>query len=146
MKKSLLLGGCLLTALSATAQTNGFDPADFRISVYRMLPQSYPPRELTYGYELAVRNDTVFSYLPYTGRVYQPVFDNDGLVFDAPARDLKSTVRKDGSVQVDFTAVRRNVSYRYRLTVEPDGRALLRLSPSNGQSVSYEGEVSAAGR
>lgn len=146
MKKYLLLGGLLAALVQAAAQPVGFDPADFRVSVYRMLPQIYPARELTYGYELSVRNDTLYSYLPYTGRVYQPAFDNDGLVFRAPVRDRKYTVQKDGSVRVDFSTVRRNVVYRFWLTVEPDGRALLRLTPSNGQSVSYEGEIDGDGR
>lgn len=141
MKKNLILLAFLLVGGVAPARAGGFDPARFRVAVQRMLPQQYSPRDLSYGYGLEVRNDSVFSCLPYVGRVYQPVFDNDGLVFDAPLRDFKQTPLKKGALEVEFTAARRAVTYRFRVTVEPGGRVYVRLTPSNGQSVSYEGEL-----
>ncbi len=142
MKKKVLLYFLLAVLSLPAAWAGAFDPTSFRIAVHRMLPQQYSPRELSYGYELAVRNDTVFCYLPYVGRIYQPVFDNDGLMFKAPLRDFKQTELKRKAVRVDFTTSRLNVIYRFRVTVEPDGRCWVRLTPSNGQSVSYEGELS----
>lgn len=57
-----------------------FDADSFNVAVTYMMPVSYPARTLSYGYGVALRNDSAFVYLPYMGRVYQPAMNDDGRV------------------------------------------------------------------
>ncbi len=45
-----------------------FDADSFNVAVTYMMPVSYPARTLSYGYGVALRNDSAFVYLPYMGR------------------------------------------------------------------------------
>ena len=103
-----LLGGCTLTitpgcARSTTGQNiaRSSDTAQivkkalqekaFKIHVTQMYPQNRRARSLTTYYSLELRNDSVFSDLPYFGEAYTPQMPNDkGLVFDGPVMNLKS--------------------------------------------------------
>ena len=67
-----------------------FDADSFNVAVTYMMPVSYPARTLSYGYGVALRNDSAFVYLPYMGRVYQPAMNDDGLRFALPAKDVKT--------------------------------------------------------
>ena len=56
--------------LSRAQDTKPFDADSFNVDVTYMMPVSYPARTLSYGYGVALRNDSAFVYLPYMGRVY----------------------------------------------------------------------------
>ena len=82
------LWGSLVSVFSQDAKV--FDADSFNVAVTYMMPVSYPARTLSYGYGVALRNDSAFVYLPYMGRVYQPVMNDDGLRFALPAKDVKT--------------------------------------------------------
>ena len=42
----------------------------YKIDVNRMYPMNGNSRNVSYGYSVEVRNDTLISYLPYFGRAY----------------------------------------------------------------------------
>ncbi len=134
--------GILLAAFPGrqmAQEAKGFDTDSFHVAVTFMMPVSYPARTLSYGYELSLRNDTAFVYLPYMGRVYQPVMYDDGLRFALPASDVK-TRSADGKWQrVEFSVRKNPVSYKFTVTGYDNGRADIILIPSNAQGISYGG-------
>ena len=67
---AVCLWGSLMSVFSQDAKV--FDADSFNVAVTYMMPVSYPARTLSYGYGVALRNDSAFVYLPYMGRVYQP--------------------------------------------------------------------------
>lgn len=117
------------------------DQRRFTIRVEEMLPQSYQGRTLSYGYVLGLKGDSVSVYLPYMGEVYQPEFDSNGLNFDQPLTAYTSAPGKHGSRQLQFACRKGIVEYRFRVEVYPNGKAYIRLNPSNAQAISYSGYV-----
>ena len=54
----------------------------YKIDVNRMYPMNGNSRNVSYGYSVEVRNDTLISYLPYFGRAYNvPYGGGKGLNF-----------------------------------------------------------------
>lgn len=137
----------LLAAPSLSAMTVSdddtvtFNPTDFKVEVSHMQPQAYKSRFLSYGYYLALRNDSAFVYLPYMGRVYQPEMNNDGLNFSLPVSDYKVERRKKDVQLVSFMVKKDFIFYRFMVSVQPNGRVDIHLTPSNAQAVSYDGEL-----
>ncbi len=64
----------------------------YKIDVNRMYPMNGNSRNVSYGYSVEVRNDTLISYLPYFGRaedIYQytiKVSDNGNASIDIQSR------------------------------------------------------------
>ena len=58
-----------MAQLSANV-TNALNNRDYKIAIDRMYPMRGSSRHVSYGYSVEVRNDTLFSYLPYFGRAY----------------------------------------------------------------------------
>ena len=126
---AVCLWGSLMSVFSQDAKA--FDADSFNVAVTYMMPVSYPARTLSYGYGVALRNDSAFVYLPYMGRVYQPAMNDDGLRFALPAKDVKTRDVGDKGKRVEFS-VRKVTGYE-------SGRADIILIPSNAQSISYSG-------
>lgn len=140
-EKLLMLWGVLLSAPPAASaqEAAAFDAARFNVSVVYMTPVSYPSRTLSYGYFLALRNDSAFVCLPYVGRVYQPVLNDEGLRFSLPAKDMEVRAG-DSSTRVKFTVRKPPVTYKFTVTAYPNGQADIILIPGNAQSISYSGD------
>lgn len=117
----------------------GFNPCGFDVAVTYMMPVSYPARPLSYGYGVALRNDSAFVHLPYTGRVYQPVLDDDGLRFALPVRAFRIRDAGGKGKRVEFSVRKMPVVYKFAVTGYEGGRADIVLNPSNAQGISYSG-------
>ncbi|WP_302302509.1 DUF4251 domain-containing protein [Paraprevotella xylaniphila] len=133
----IFLGLC--PDLSKAQDTKPFDADSFNVDVTYMMPVSYPARTLSYGYGVALRNDSAFVYLPYMGRVYQPALNDDGLRFALPAKDVKARNMGDKGKRVEFSVRKVPVVYKFTVTGYEGGRADIILIPSNAQSISYSG-------
>ena len=136
---SLMFAG--MQHLAAQGETE-FCPRDFRLNVSQMLPSGYPSKAVSYGYSVAVRNDSAFVHLPYMGRVYRPVLNDDGLNFALPVDDFKVKEGKKGAKRVEFSVRKQSVRYDFALMVYPNGSADIFLHPDNAQSISYLADVS----
>ena len=62
----------------------------YKIKVDYMQPMRGRSRALTSDYSIEIRNDSVFSYLPYFGVAYNvPYGGGKGLIFNAPLTEYK---------------------------------------------------------
>ena len=62
----------------------------YKINVDYMQPMKGRSRALTSDYSIEIRNDSVFSYLPYFGVAYNvPYGGGKGLIFNAPIASKK---------------------------------------------------------
>ena len=137
--KLILLGLiCLTVAMPTTAQNRNEKKArteravkeaiaakQYKINVDRMQPMRGGSRNLTTNYTLEIRNDSVFSYLPYFGVAYNaPYGGGKSLNFNA---SIKTRSDED--------------NYEYRLTIFPDGSTSIHVQPMNKQSISFTGEM-----
>ena len=140
--KETFWGLCLSACLGAApvSAENVADTCRFKVGVTLMMPVSYPSRTLSYGYSLELRNDTAWVHLPYMGRVYQPVVNDDGLHFALPVREAKVRPVGDSGTRVEFRVRRTPVYYKFTVTAYDNGKADVMMIPSNAQSVTYSGD------
>lgn len=154
--KLILLGLiCLTVAMPTTAQNRNEKKArteravkeaiaakQYKINVDRMQPMRGGSRNLTTNYTLEIRNDSVFSYLPYFGVAYNaPHGGGKSLNFNASITGYTTRALKKGKIQIDFKTRSDEDNYEYRLTIFPDGSTSIHVQPMNKQSISFTGEM-----
>ena len=139
--KETFWGLCLSACLGAApvSAENVADTCRFKVGVTLMMPVSYPARMLSFDFSLEVRHDSAFVYLPYMGRVYQPVMNYDGLDFALPLKDFKSKTVGNSAKRVEFRLQKPPVFYKFTITAYDNGKADIILIPSNAQSITYSG-------
>lgn len=158
MKTSkLILWGliCMIAAMPAFAQSRSekkarieravkeaVDAKTYEVNVDRMHPIKGGSRTLTTNYSLKVRNDSVYSYLPYFGVAYSvPYGGGKGMIFNEPLTDYTTKKLKKGKVQVAFQTRSEGDNYEYSLTIYPNGSTTINVQATNRQSISYTGEM-----
>ena len=158
MKTSkLILWGliCMIAAMPAFAQSRSekkarieravkeaVDSKTYEVNVDRMHPIKGGSRTLTTNYSLKVRNDSVYSYLPYFGVAYSiPYGGGKGMIFNEPLTDYTTKKLKKGKVQVAFQTRSEGDNYEYSLTIYPNGSTTINVQATNRQSISYTGEM-----
>ena len=113
-----------------------------KIQVDYMQPMRGRSRALTSDYSIEIRNDSVFSYLPYFGVAYNvPYGGGKGLIFNAPLTGYKKESLKKGKTRIDFKTGNEEDKYEYSLTIYSDGSANIHIQPMNKQAISYSGEL-----
>ena len=118
------------------------DQKTFKISVNRMIPMSGSSRSISYGYSVEVRNDSLFSNLPYFGKAYQvPYGGGKGLNFDAPITHYQESQKKNGSRQIDIEVKNEEDTYDYHMTVFDNGSSSINVQAREREGISYSGEV-----
>lgn len=114
----------------------------YKISVNYMIPLRGNSRSLTSNYSVEIRNDSVFSYLPYVGVAYRlPYGGGKGLIFDAPLTNYRMDVTPKGMFKVSFDTRTDEDTFTYRLTIWNNGSASIDIQPINRESISFAGDV-----
>lgn len=114
----------------------------FKVRITQMYPQYRRSISLTTYFSLELRNDSVFSDLPYFGEAYVAQFPTDpGLVFEAPIKELKFTPGKKGETEVSFQARHNSDIFTYTVTIWNNGSTDIRVQAVQRQSISYHGEL-----
>lgn len=128
--------------VKAAAVQTQIDNRDFTIIVDRIIPNKVRSVSFTHPYELRIKGDSVFSYLPYIGEAYTPIFGRTaGLVFDAPVTDFKVAEGRRGSTEITFSARTSEDRFEYRIIVFPNGASSIYVYPDRKESVGFEGEM-----
>lgn len=113
----------------------------YKIKVDYMQPMRGRSRALTSDYSIEIRNDSVFSYLPYFGVAYNvPYGGGKGLILTPRLPDTKRKPQK-GKTRIDFKTGNEEDKYEYSLTIYSDGSANIHIQPMNKQAISYSGEL-----
>lgn len=160
MKKKLLLwaGWCLAlsaipVSLSAQSKTEKkqeraqmvkerMEAKDFEIEVRSALTQGGHSIQLSPYYSLTVRNDSVFSYLPYYGRAYSiPYGGGEGLNFEAEVLDYEQKLGKKGNYEIEFSARTREDYYTFHVDVYDNGASNIRVNMQRKQSIDFIGDL-----
>lgn len=99
-------------------------------------------KNVSYGYSVEVRNDSLFSYLPYFGRAYEvPYGGGKGLSFEAPILHYQETMTKNKSRQIGIELTNEEDSYTYHITVFENGSSSIDVQARKRESISYSGEM-----
>lgn len=99
-------------------------------------------KHLTSNYSVEVRNDSIYSYLPYFGVAYNiPYGGGKGLNFNAPISEYTTEYSKKGNAKITLRLRNDEDNYIYNITVYPNGMSDIQVTPTNRQSISFSGEM-----
>lgn len=100
-------------------------------------------RFLTGGYDLTVKSDSLFSYLPYAGRSdIAPLSSDDaGFIFNTTKFDYNVSAGKKKSWIVTMNVSGQTYLSRFYLTVYSNGTAQLSTTSSFRDPVSFRGHI-----
>lgn len=112
-----------------------------KVEVNMAYPMRGRSRFLTSSYSVEIRNDSVFSYLPYFGIAYSvPYGGGKGLIFDEKITNYKLTFDKKGTAKIQFKTRTDEDNFVYYLSIYSSGDADVYVTPTNRQSISFRGE------
>ncbi len=146
---ALGLAGCSATRLQTSpAQmakiSEALQARDYTIEVFRADPMGGRTVDLSAGYGITVRGDSIFSRLPFFGRAYSVPYggsDQGGFFFDAKILNYQSVPARKGSTVITIETRTNEDSYTYHLTVWDDGNAMIDVDSFNRQGIDYDGTV-----
>jgi hypothetical protein len=122
--------------------TQSIENRDFKIIVNQMIPMSGSARHLTSLYSLKLKQDSVFSYLPYFGRAYSvPYGGGQGLTFDGVVEEYQQKRNAKGVYQISFKSKTPEDTYSFSVEIYDNGSSQIRVNSHNRQSISFLGEV-----
>lgn len=115
---------------------------NYKINVSTAYPRRGKSVHLTSPYSLEIRNDSVFSYLPFYGRAYNiPYGGGDGLIFKAPIHEYKMEMNKRGAAKVEFVTRNNEDRFQFSLNIYSNGSTSINVYMQNRESISFSGEV-----
>jgi hypothetical protein len=124
------------------AVRRAIDVKDYKINVNQVTPMKGGSKHLTSNYSVEVRNDSIYSYLPYFGVAYNiPYGGGKGLNFNAPISEYTTEYSKKGNAKITLKLRNDEDNYIYNITVYPNGMSDIQVTPTNRQSISFSGEM-----
>jgi len=115
---------------------------NYEIEVNRALPMGAPSITLTYDYSLKIKNDSVYSYLPYYGRAYSiPYGGGKGLNFRAPLKKYEMEIDHKGRINIRFETQNSEDHFKFIINIYDNGSANIDVNMQNRQSISYYGDL-----
>lgn len=123
--------------------SDSVDARALSLSFNYVYPMRFPPHILTSDYNVTVKGDSLSCFLPYFGRAYRTDLSNinrSPLDFTSLIKDW--TVSK-GIKQTDIHFKTRNKLEQldFYLTLYPNGSVNLRISSSDRESISFDGDA-----
>ena len=145
----VVLGGCATSeerAARAAEQAAKVKAAltarNYKIGIDHMYPMKGGAKNVSYGYSVEVRNDSLISYLPYIGRAYNvPYGGGKGLNFDAPIESYQEAQMKNGQWQIEIGLKNDEDTYHYTIKVFDNGNASIDVQPRQRERISYSGQM-----
>ena len=148
----VLLFGCILSINAQTKEEKKqqkkeniktlVEQGDFKIIVSTALPRSSSAVNLNSPFSTMVKNDSIYSHLPYYGRAYSvPYSGGKGLNFDSTINKYEVSKGKKEELIVKLDTDNDEDRYRYVFTIHPNGTANISVTMINRASISYIGRI-----
>ena len=120
--------------------TKALNERNYKISILRMNPMRGSSRSVSYGYSVEVRNDTLFSYLPYFGRAYNvPYGGGKGLNFSHPIENYQEYQKKNGQRHIEIGLTNEEDTYLYTIEVFDNGNSSVEVLSRQRERIFYTG-------
>lgn len=130
-----------MAELSANV-TNALNNRDYKIVIDRMYPMRGSSRQVSFGYSVEVRNDTLISYLPYFGRAFNvPYGGGKGLNFTAPIGSYQEFMKRNGQRHIEIGVTNDEDTYFYTIEVFDNGSSSVDVRARQRERISYSGNV-----
>ncbi len=146
---AVILAATSCSSVKATPEaadnvTKQVQAKDYTIDVNMVNPLRGKSIILTDSYELRVKGDSAYAFLPYFGVAQQPTYgDSDGGVkFNEPMKNYTITPnKKNNGWDISFKVDTKNHNYELSLTVFNNGSASFNVNSMDRDMISYSGEV-----
>jgi hypothetical protein len=147
---SLLLLGCATAAErtarqteTATAVNAALADRHYRISITTAYPTTGGSVNVSRDFTLEVKGDTLLSYLPFFGRVYNMPYagSEKGLNFTERIRRYEVSRPKAGLTRIKLMVRNEEDTYNYQLDVFDNGRATVGVRSTNRDYISFDGDM-----
>ena len=114
----------------------------YKIRVDHMYPTKGGSKSVSSSYSVEVRNDSLFSYLPFFGRAYQvPYGGGKGLNFSERIGSYRESVVKNGCRHIEINVKNNEDSYLYMIDVFDNGNSDIVVQAQQRERISYSGEM-----
>ena len=146
---ALVLSGCVTSEQKAAQMAehaalvkSALNNREYKIAIDRMYPMRGSSRSVSFGYSVEVRNDSLFSYLPYFGRAYNvPYGGGKGLNFSAPIGNYQEYMMKNGQRHIEIGVTNEEDTYLYTIDVFDNGNSSVEVRARERERISYSGSV-----
>ncbi len=110
------------------------------------LPMGGGAIQLTSPYDLKIKGDSAFAYLPYYGVAYRADYGSSegGIKFSEPVKDYKIAYRKS-SHEITFKVNNPKDNYSLQLIISDSGSGTLGVTSIYRQFISFYGKVEPTG-
>ena len=130
-----------MAELSANV-TKALNSRDYKIFIDRMYPLRGGSKHVSFGYSVEVRNDSLFSYLPYFGRAFNvPYGGGKGLNFSAPIGSYQEYMKRNGQRHIQIGVTNDEDTYFYTIEVFDNGNASVDVRARQRERISYSGNL-----
>ncbi len=130
-------------ALVAQQVTQVLAERHYVIEVDRAYPQGrMSMRDLSTGYGLMVKGDSIFSRLPFFGRAYSvPYGGGSGLMFEAAINSYTEQVKKNGEHIINFEAKGPEDYYVFVVRAYNNGNTTVSVTPRERSNIQFSGKI-----
>lgn len=106
-------------------------------------PMRWRTINLTTPYDVVVKNDSIFSYLPYFGRSYTAVYGStqSPLIFESPIESFDMERTKRDGYRVEVNADNKSDNVTFMFDIGQTGSVSLIVTSMNRQSISFFGDL-----
>ena len=145
----VILGGCATAeeraaraAERAAKVKTALTERHYIIGIERMYPMKGSAKSVSPDYSVEVRNDSLFSYLPYIGRAYQiPYGGGKGLNFSERIGSYQESQKKNGQRHIEIGVKNDEDTYLYTIDVWDNGSSQIDVLPRQRERITYSGEM-----
>lgn len=97
---------------------------------------------LSSRFSLKIKNDSIFSNLPYFGRAYSlPYGGGEGLNFETKILDYQQSMGKKGNYEIKFSARTNEDYYTFRIDIFDNGSSSINVNMQKKQSIDFIGDM-----
>ena len=130
--------------ISIQELTQKVQSKDFTVSVNTVDPMRMRQHYLTSEYDLRIKNDSAFAYLPYFGVAYSAPYGGGegGIKFAEPMMNysVKSNKKSTGW-DIYFKIKDRENSYEFYVNIFNNGSSLFTVNSFNRDPITFNGEI-----
>ena len=124
--------------------TKQIEAKDYTIDARMVNPLRGKAIPLSYSYQLRVKGDSAYAYLPYYGVAqWAPYGDTDGgIKFDEPMKDYTITPnKKNNGWDISFKVDTKTYNYEIFLNIFNNGNASFTVNSPDRDVIMFTGEV-----